>query len=324
MRSKLLVFVLLLFSLSLTFVYLSNSYPVLWWRMFTLNVTADGVAKIEARPGDTVIVNGSITNIGRKWVLQLKLSSDCPFEHEFVPNYFKELPVRWGWDPEIGNFRKPESFILKINVPENASGEYEITITGQELFSALKVTNSTSFTLDVKPVLVANISIIEVDFPEKVIQDEPFNISVVVMNEGNKIEAVNITLDAPTDWEIPERSKYLGIEPNVTRDVIFTVTPTTTAGNVTIYLQYPYKQKIVKIVKTGPYLKPLEAPKEITIPTTVPKTGFQILVEWISSYTPIVAGLAVLIVVLIAWKITSTYKFKIVRGKEEKFVQPSA
>jgi len=311
----LLPFVLLIFVLSLSFAYLSMSYPVLWWRLFTLNVTAEDATKvIEAKPGETVIVNGSITNVGRKWILQLKLYSNCPFEHELNPSYFKELAVRWGWDPEIGSFRKPESFTLKIKIPENASGEYKINITGQEIFSPLKVTNSTSFVLNVKPELVANISILEVKFPEEVTEGEPFKVTLVVTNEGNKVEAANITLDAPTDWNVSERMQYLGIEPNVTRDVVFTVVPTTTAGNVTVYLQYPH----VKIVKAGPYLTPLEAPKEI------PKTGFQALIEWVTGYSPIVAGVVILVVVIVAWKIASSYKFKVVRGKEEKIVQTSA
>jgi hypothetical protein len=99
--------------------------------------------------------------------------------------------------------------------------------------------------------------------------------------------------------------------------VVFTITPTKSSGQIQIFALYPYMKEILNITKIGNMLIPKEKPTT----TTVQKTGLEALIEQIDGYTPIVAGVVVLVVVLAAWKIASNVKFKVVRGKEEKFIQ---
>lgn len=284
------------------------------WRQFLLTVPSE----VSGYPGDTITIDGEVFNFGWWWLHDFNLTlSGLPenYEYEFNPQHWDHLMIIRVWDSENGTYKVPEKFTLTIKIPEGAAGEYTVNITGQEFMSWQKSSNSTTFALKVTS--LANFTVTNLVIPQTATEGEPFDISMNVNNIGQSAGAIDVSVKIPSDWTAEEERKSLTIDANSSQNVVFTITPTKTSGQIQVFALYPYMKEIVNITKVGNML----IPKEKATATTVPQTGLEALVEQIDGYTPIVAGVAVLVVVLVAWKIASNVKFRVVKGKEEKFIQ---
>ncbi len=301
----------------LGFAYLSDSIPIAWYRMFYLNVTEVGsTLELTASPGDEVIVKGTITNTGRKWLLQMNMSAEgLPWAYTFTPSYFNEISV-------IGGGSSPQSFTLKFTVPQDAKGTYNVKIFGQELFSAFMVKNSTSFVLNVFSAQVAEMSIADTKIPNVIISGEPFDLVVTVKNTGQIVEAANVSVAVPSTWGVLDNTQYLGVEPNKSREFKFTIIPSGNAGDVVVSLEYPQRGKIIRATKTFANVTP-QSPGVISSAQSAFErisAEFSRITGLAGGFTPILVGVVVLVIVLVFWKVATTYKFKVVRGEEEKLV----
>jgi hypothetical protein len=270
---------------------------------------------VEAAPGETVTINGTILNFGRYWLHNFNLTaSGLPenFTVTFTPSWFEHLRILREWNPKEGLYLAPEKFIMSVKVPEGVTGIYTVNVTGQEFLSWRKLSNSTTFIFRVTT--PPKLSISDIVVPETVTEFKEFNISFSVKNEGIADQVVTLFVSAPSDWNTSP-GQSITVNAGSSADVSFALTPTNTSGEISVLMQYPYKAQIINITKVGPMLIP-KAPEMVEVPSG--------LLAWIEKLTVIptwVLVVAVVFLIIIVWnvyKILKTYKFRVVRKKPEE------
>ncbi|MEM5766107.1 MAG: hypothetical protein QW423_00485 [Candidatus Aenigmatarchaeota archaeon] len=277
--------------------------------------------EVEASPGETVIINGSVLNIGRYWLHNFNISvSGLPenFEVKVVPHMFKELRILREWNPQQGVYRVPEKFLIEIKVPEGKIGAFLINVTGKEWGSWRRVENSTLFILTVS--MQPKLSVSNIVVPEEVFEFKPFNISFDVKNEGLGDWPVSLKVITPEDWKVEPKVRDIVVNASSSHSVVFTLTPTDKTGNISILIEYPYKKEILKLTKTGPFIIP--AKEEIVEKVEVP-TALASLAEFVKT-NPVVTVIAIILVMIIFWNVWQIVKhaeIKKVRKKPEEIVE---
>jgi hypothetical protein len=285
------------------------------FRGFTITTQPD---LIEAAPGDFVTVNGSIYSFGFYWLHDFNISvKGLPdsYKLEVVPQHFEHVRAIREWNPKQGLYYVPERFFIMIKVPSDSAGIYTVNVTGQEFQSWKKLSNSTSFILRVTS--PPKLSISDINVPETIVEYEAFNVSFTVNNEGLVDQAVTLSMQVPEDWYITPNTQTATVGAGYFETFIFSITPTNTSGQISAVLEYPFRQTIINMTKTGPYL----------IPTTPAAPGIELptgLVVWIDSLVtfakenPIVIIVIIVVIAIIIWYFLSTYKFYVTRKKPEE------
>ncbi|MFH8087021.1 MAG: hypothetical protein QW609_04345 [Candidatus Aenigmatarchaeota archaeon] len=279
--------------------------------------------EVEASPGETVTINGTILNTGLYWLRNFNISvKGLPegFEVKVIPEKFEAVRILRGWDPEKGVYRIPEKFWIEIKIPEGKTGAFLVNVTGKEWWSWKKVENSTLFVLKVSS--VPRLSISEIEVPEKVVEFKPFNISFEVRNEGLTNQSVKLKVIAPEDWEVEPASQDLIVKANSSEPVIFTLTPTNKSGEISIFMEYPYRKEILNLTKIGPMIVPIkEEVGKIEMPTALVA-----LAEFVRA-NPVVTIIAIILLIIIfwnVWQIVKQVSFKRARKKPEEIVETNA
>lgn len=281
--------------------------------------------EVTAQPGQSVTVEGRILVTGWYWLHKFELRADgIPYNYTIEPSYWQDVRILRAWNPEQGVYRVPENFTITIHLPVDAYGVHIVTITGQEHHSWRQVSNSTFFVLKIKgkpPVEVPEklINVTDILVPETVKEGEPFNITFRVNNNGPERTAVAISILTPEDWKVEKKTEYLDIAPNDSAAGVFRITPTASAGTVSLYLEYPYKQEIINFTRKGPYLQPATTTTTVptTTTTTVPKPFIvefyeslkaRIVGAWIAlkeftgrTLTPFTLGVIIVLIIIIVW-----------------------
>ena len=312
MKTKNILFFALIAAALFSFAYAVNSITP--FRGF-LVVLPD---QINAQPGQVVEVSGGILNIGFYWehnfsVTYSGLPSD--FQVNITPNYWENMMTVREWDTVNGLRKVPVPFNITIQVPATASGAYAVNITGQEFQSWRQTANSSVFVLKVGGnATVAQtqgtVSISELLVPEAIEEFKPFNVSFNLVNSGNENQTVNISLQAPSDWTTTAGQSILVLA-NGSSPVVFSVVPTSTAGNLAVVMQYPYQQTVINITKAGPYLIPT------TTETQAPQLSTTALITFVKENTVLTIIIVVVIAILV-WYFASTYSFYTKRKKPEE------
>lgn len=221
---------------------------------------------VEARPGESLLIEGNVTNIGTVWLRKITVNvTGIPFNYTLYPDYLKALPVRWKWSPERGLERVPRGLNIVVNIPENASeGNYTVVVKLQEHLTVLKVYNYTTFILSVKSpkkvIQQPKIKITSLSLPEKVITNRPFLLNLTLENEGGKGD-VNISVILPWDWAVDNSTKKITMSQNSTALVTFNITPGKENGNITLVVVYDGNRDVIKFYRSGEYLLPIESVK---------------------------------------------------------------
>jgi len=277
--------------------------------------------EVDVQPGQNVVVNGGVLNIGFYWEHNFTLTySGLPsdFNVTITPNYWENLMTIRAWDNVNGTYRVPVPFNVSVTAPDSATGVYAVNITGQEHSSYKQTSNSTVFILrvgnatgNVTTAVSGTISISDILVPETVNEFVPFNVSFNVVNNGDENQSVNVSLNGPSDWTVTAPQNFT-VPVNGSVPIVFSVIPTSTAGNLAVMLQYPYQQTILNITKAGPYLVPTtpQAP-------SAPQFSLTGLTAFVQQNT-VLSIIIVLVVAILIWYFVSTYSFYSKRKKPEE------
>lgn len=225
-------------------------------------------AEVDVDPGQDVTIDGGILVTGFYWLHNFDLKVEgMPYEYEIEPKgRWEHVRILRDWNPEQGMFRVPDKFKLHINIPEDATGSHIVTVTGQEHHSFREVSNFTYFVLRVagEPIK-PQLTVTDILVPEEIKEFEPFQLTFKINNEGPMDTDATVTIVVPEDWEVDEASQNLSIKKNESAASAFDIIPTTAAGEVSLVVQYPFREEIIRFTKTGPYLIPAGA-----VTTTLP------------------------------------------------------
>ncbi len=289
--------------------------------------------EVEAMPGQNVTVDGGVLVTGFYWLHNFELKvSGLPYDYKIEPEWWEHVRILREWNPEQGVYRVPEKFKLDINVPEDATGSYIVTITGQEHHSFREISNFSYFVLRVggKPIK-PQLTISDIIIPENITEYEPFRLIFKVDNEGVIDTIANISIKVPEDWEVDEPTQTIKIRKNKSVASAFNIIPTTTPGEVSLYVEYPFRDEVINFTKTGPYL----IPAGVTT-TTKPeefKPIFSQIVDYLNSLleavtdsiesvagpyaTSLIVGVIFVLFIIILWLIFDIIKF-VKKGSESK------
>lgn len=224
-----------------------------------------------------------------------------------IPKRFDAVGITREWNPKQGLYRVPDKFLVIIQTPENASGVFFLNATGKEWMSWRQVENSTIFLLKIAPT-TPKISLTDIVVPENVTENEPFNISLSVNNDALTSQFVKLSVNAPADWEKEPAEVNLTVEGNSSEPVVFTLTPTNSSGEISVFMEFPFRRQIMNMTKSGPFIAPFSTapilpPEELqpelnfTVPTAlVPALDF-------IKANPIIAVIAFILVVIILWNV---------------------
>lgn len=289
--------------------------------------------EVEVVPGETVTIEGEILVTGFFWLHNFDLTvSGLPYEYELEPEWWEHVMILRDWTPDDGLFRVPEKFELKVHVPEDAAGSYIVTVTGQEHHSFREISNFTYFVLrsegePVKPQL----SISDILVPEMIMEFEPFQMTFKVNNEGPVDTDATISVVVPEGWEVDQPSQQMSIEKDGSAAGMFRIVPTTEAGEISLLVEYPFREEVIKFTKAGPYLIPIGAttttqPTNVSEPILTQIIGYasRILDSVTGAFegvagpyaTSIIMGIIFVLFVIIVWLIFDIIKF--VRGRPSK------
>jgi len=241
--------------------------------------------EVNVEPGEEVTVEGGIIVTGFYWLHNFDLTVEgLPYEYELEPEWWEHVRILREWNPEQGVYRVPDKFSLKINVPEDASGSYIVTINGQEHHSFREVSNFTFFVLSVSgEPLKPQLTVSDILVPEEITEFEPFRMTFKINNEGPIDTVAKVAVVVPEDWEVDEPTVEMSLKKNESAAAAFDIIPTTTAGEVSLVVEYPFKQEIVKFTKTGPYLIPTGATT-----TTLPEEEKSVLSQIVGYATSVI------------------------------------
>jgi len=318
------LFIILCSAAFATVIFSNDSMSQKPYRTFSIILPEE----ISAEPGQTVTIDGGLLNTG--WIrlhdFSLTLTGLTEdYTYSFSPQHWDELVILREWDSDVGVYRVPEKFQLTITIPDNAAGLQLVTVKGQEMWSSYQMSNTTQFVLKVTP--AEHFTVSNTSFPENATEGVPFDVKVVVTNDGSKSGTVTLNANTPEDWTVTEKSKSVTLDPKNSSEVVFTITPTITSGNITITAEYPYKENVTTITKIGPLLVPIPKPATATTMQAINITE-GVLSGYFSKLFSDVMGLplwviviAAILVIIILWniyKLFGKYKFKVVRGKPEE------
>lgn len=140
MKAKNILFLAVVLGTIFSLSYIA--YSITPFRGFIMNLPSE----IDVSPGQTVIINGSVLNIGFYWEHQFNLSSSgipSSYNVTFTPQYWDDMMTIRAWDPVNGLYKVPVPFNVTIIVPSDAvSGVYAFNVTGQEFQSSRYVHNT--------------------------------------------------------------------------------------------------------------------------------------------------------------------------------------
>jgi len=300
--------------------------------------------EVVAQPGTEVTVDGGVLVTGMYWMHDFDIKIDgLPYEYNITPAHWEDVRILRDWNPVDGVFRVPENFTLKIKLPADASGAHIVSINGTEHRSFRQVSNSTYFVLKVGAAVLnatqaPQLAISDILLPEMIKEFEPFTMSFKIDNNVPVKTAAIVSLHMPEDWQADATSKTFSVEAGDSTIGSFRIVPTTSAGTISLFVEYPLKDKMMNFTKVGPYLVPGEKVKPSTTTTEPsaeqPSAGglgiiggaFSALGSFVSgalgsvgtqydSYlTPITIGIIVVLVIVIVWLLGGI--FKIVQSGE--------
>jgi len=332
-KRTLLIFTVAIFAITLTL--LPSVISVVDIYSFQMTVPDE----INALPGDSVVVEGEILVTGMYWLHNFEMTIEgLNYDYELVTNWGESVRILRGWNPDDGVFRMPETFELHIDVPEDADGVNFVSITGQEHHSWKQVSNDTYFILNVggapEEETIA-LEIIDIEVPEEIMEFEAFDFDFKIRNKAPTPKSAIVSLVVPEGWQLDESSKTYAVAGESEESGMFRVIPTAEDGDVALFVEYPFKNRVMNFTKTGPYLVP--GTEEPTTTTTEPSgnlfgdiysaiTGFSVGI--ISGITgsfgdlevPLLVGIIVVLVIVIIWLLTSIFKvlkIEIVSDEEE-------
>lgn len=331
MKTKNILFLAVILVAALSVSYVATSITP--YRGFIVNLPSE----VDVNPGQTIVLNGSILNIGSYWEHEFNLTSvglPSNYNVTFTPEYWQDMMTIRAWDPVNGVYRVPVPFNITIVIPSDAvAGVYAFNVTGQEFQSSRYVHNSSIAVLKVAgatgtPTNATEtqgvISISQIIVPETVNEFKPFNISFDVVNSGTSSQNVNISLQGPSDWTLTAPQSVL-VPAGGSVPLVFSVIPTSTAGSLAVVLTYPYQQTILNLTKAGPYLVPTSASSSSSasiltsasssaVPSPLSTTGLVSFVQQNAVLTIII----VIVILILIWYFVSTYSFYSKRKKPEE------
>ncbi len=281
--------------------------------------------EVNANPGDTVVVDGEILVTGMYWLHMFDMTVEgLPYDYEIEPDWEEHVRILREWNPEQGVYRVPETFKMTIDIPEDAIGAHLVTITGQEHHSFREISNETYFVLAIggAPTQV-NLSVSDILVPEMIDEYEPFNLTFKIDNEGALDIAATISVLMPEEWQVDESSQTMQIEGDSSVLGTFEIIPTTTAGEVSILVEYPFKGEIVNFTKAGPYIEPGAEVTPESKPFYAPLSELVgQMVKMFESiggdYTiPIIIGTIMVLLMVIFWILSGMFKFVRAKGAAE-------
>ncbi|MEM5801956.1 MAG: hypothetical protein QXQ18_01030 [Candidatus Aenigmatarchaeota archaeon] len=288
-----------------------------------MNMSFDMDTKIEVYPGETKTIEGRLLNTGWLWLYNVTIKAEnLTYEHTITPNNIPVLPIKYYW-VDGRAFRTPQNFSITIKIPENlTAGEKEFFLTANGSFRIylpmdmkyLHYPMQIKQRVVLKVVPTPSIEIKDITFPEVVIANKTFEISMLVINNGDIGTTANISIDLPKDWQVDSKTKSIRIEARENKTLNFSVTPSNSSGQVSLYLLYPVRQKIINITKTGPFLVPqLEEVVEKPVPGLIER-----IVSFIKSLPPILLLIIVILSAVIIWNLAGVIRFYRRRKKPEK------
>jgi hypothetical protein len=297
-----------------------------------LNVAFEMDSKFEVYPGQTLTIPGKIYNTGYLNLYDLTLHTEnvpAGFSVDIEPNYFKPFVRKFIWKDTPRGIPAPTEFNVTIKVPADAKeltyefnitakGDFKIFIPSEQTYKTI-ASVSKNQRIVLKTVPAPHFSVTDITLPEQVVENEPFNITMIVINDGYVTETANISVTVPEGWTVVEKTKSVRLSPGENSSVMFEITPTNTSGNISVLMSYPFNQTIITVSKAGPFLIPVPAP-EITPPEVAP-TGLAALIDFIQSlptWVIIVIVVLVLIIVWNLWKIFVSERKKPEEVKETK------
>lgn len=286
----------------------SISFSAMKWRSFVFTVPEE----VAATPGQEVVINGTVLNTGWWWLHNFSVSLEglpAGSEYTIKPNHWDDFRITKDWNPKDGVFKVPEPILISIKVPANAAGLYTLTLEGQENYSPYKFSNTTTFVL--KIIGEPKLSISDISVPIIVYENETFNVSFDVKNEGNIETAANVTLSIPANWTIDLKNKVDVVAPNSTKKFEFVVTPTLSSGMISAFVEYSYGKEVYNKSKEGPVVSPQsKAPVQ-------PGSQLPSFNEIFDKYSPVMITIVAVIIIVIGWIIWSMYSIYAKRKKPE-------
>jgi len=317
--NKIAVFVALISIFVLTFVAVNTVFSDNQQIYKVLNMSFDMDTKIEVYPGETLTINGKLMNTGWLWLYNINLMTEnLTYEHTINPDTIPVLPIKYYW-VDGKAFRIPQNFTLMLKIPENetasekdfflvANGNFKVLLPSER--SYLNYSKEVKQRIVLKFVPTPVITISDITFPDIVTQNKQFQISMIVINMGGIGTTANISISTPSDWTVDAREKTVSVEANSNSTVSFNIIPTNSSGQISLFLNYPVRQMIINITKTGPFLTPqVEAPEEKAVPS---------LISRIKALPPIVLLIIIILLVVIIWNIRAVIKFYKKRKKPEE------
>jgi hypothetical protein len=277
--------------------------------------------KIEVYPGQTVNIPGKLLNTGWLWLYDVTLKTEnLTYDHTITPSRITVLPIKYYW-VGVRGYRIPEKFNLTIKIPENetmgykefylvANGSFRVYLPSEMDYKYYPIQVKQRIVLKVAP--VPTIAISDLTYPDFIIQNEPFKISMLVINTGEVGTQANISINIPSDWEVDSKTKSVVLQPHENKSLSFEIVPTNTSGQITLYLTYPTLKKIINITKTGPFLIPQEEKVEKEVPGIVGRiTGA------VKTLPPILLLIIIILLGVIVWNLRYVVKYYKKRKKPE-------
>jgi len=297
-------------------------------------------AEVSAQPGTHVTVDCGVLVTGMYWLHNFDITlSGLGYNYTVTPAHFQDVRILREWNPTAGVYRVPDNFTVGIDVPAGASGVYMVSLTGTEHHSWRQVTNSTYFILRVgsaaQNATAPQLTVSDILVPETIKEFQPFNLTFKIDNSVAIPTAATVTVSLPKEWQADATSRTFTVPASGSVLGAFRIVPTTTAGSVSLMIEYPFKNQIINFTKVGPYLVPGENVTTTTAASN--QTGgslgvlggaFAALGSFFSgafgstggaydSYlTPITIGIIVILVIVIVWLLGGI--FKIMQGGRGK------
>lgn len=288
--------------------------------------------EVNANPGDEVEVEGGILVTGMYWLHKFNLTVDgVPYDYKLEPASWQDVRILREWNPTKGVYRVPEKFKLIIDVPSDAKGAHLITLKGQEHHSFREVANETYFILTIGGAQAkVNLSVSDIVVPEMIKDYEPFNLTFKLENLGALDIASTVSVRIPESWTVDKPSVTLRVKGSSFELGTFTITPTKEAGEVSLFVEYPFKNQIINFTKIGPYLVPGKELPTTTTTTAQPQPFYMPIANFVYSlarpviarfesaagvYTmPITIGVIIVLLIIIVWILAGMLKFVKVKG----------
>ena len=289
--------------------------------------------EVMAVPGETVEVEGEILVTGFYWLHNFDLTlTGLPYDYELEPEWWEHVRILRDWNPDDGLFRVPETFTLSIDVPADATGSHIVTVTGQEHHSFREISNFTYFVLRTEgEPIQPQLSISDILVPEEIDEYEPFQLTFKVNNEGPIDTMATVSIVVPEDWQVDEPSQDITIKSGEAAASAFSIIPTTTPGEVSLLVEYPFREEVITFTKAGPYLIPVGATTTTGPEGNVSEPILSQLIGYASGLlesitegfeglagpyaTSIIMGIIFVLFVIIVWLIFDILKF--VRTRRE-------